>query len=77
MGKYVTLLLGLAAIALGVWAIQATWPLFWRAVQAVGPALIILVGLMAVLVGAGEIRDSLFPTRPAQPPAPPSDVKPS
>jgi hypothetical protein len=59
MGKYVTLLLGVAAMAGGIVTIHATWPLFWRAVQAVVPALIVFVGMMAVLVGLGEIRDSL------------------
>ena len=59
MGKYVTVVLGLAAVACGTWVILATWPLFWRAIQAMVPALVVLGGLVAVLVGLGEIRDSL------------------
>ena len=59
MGKYMTVLLGLAAMAAGAWAMLATWPLFWRALQATVPVLVLVAGLMAVLVGVAEIRDSL------------------
>ena len=67
MGKYLTLLLGLAAVAAGVWGIRTTWPLVWRAALVAGPVAILVIGLVAVLVALGEIRDSLFPTKPAQP----------
>ncbi|MBI4323266.1 MAG: hypothetical protein HY596_03210 [Candidatus Omnitrophica bacterium] len=58
MGKYLTVILGLAAMACGAWGIRATWPLLWRAIQAMVPALFFLGGGLAVLVGLGEIRDS-------------------
>ena len=59
MGKYLTVILGLAAMAFGAWGILATWPLLWRAIQAMVPALFLLGGGLAVMVGLGEIRDSL------------------
>lgn len=59
MGKYMSVILGAAAMAFGLWAICATWPLFWKAIKATVPALFVLGGLLAVIVGLGEIRDSL------------------
>ncbi len=59
MGKYLTVILGVSAMACGAWGILATWPLLWLAIQAMVPALFLLVGGLAVLVGLGEIRDSL------------------
>lgn len=59
MGKYLTLTAGLAAMGFGVWATWVTWPLFWIALTAMVPALFVVGGLLAVLVGLGEIGDSL------------------
>ena len=58
MGKYLTVILGVSVMACGAWGILATWPLLWRAIQAMVPALFLLGGGLAVLVGLGEIRDS-------------------
>lgn len=62
MGKYLTVILGSAAMAFGAWGILATWPLLWRATQAMVPALFLLGGGLAVMVGLGEIRDSFSKT---------------
>ena len=59
MSKYLTVILGLAAMAFGIWGIVTTWPLLWRAAQAMVPALFLLGGGLAVMVGLGEIQDSL------------------
>ncbi len=59
MGKYLTVLFGLAAIVFGMWGIAVTWPLLWTAIKATVPPFFVLGGLLAVLVGLGEIRDSL------------------
>ena len=75
MGKYMTVILGLAVMACGAWAMLATWPLCWRALLATLPAVLLLAGLMAVLVGLGEIRDSLAAGRAPEPPS--STAKPS
>ena len=66
MSKYLTVILGLAAMAFGIWGIVAAWPLLWRAVQAMVPALFLLGGGLTVMVGLGEIRDSLSKTEKPQ-----------
>ena len=58
MGKYVTILVGLAAFTFGAWSIAATWPLLWQAVQVTVPCLFVIGGLLAIGVGLGEIRDT-------------------
>ena len=58
MGKYVTILVGLTAFTFGAWALAATWPLFWQAVQVTVPCLFVIGGLLAIGVGLGEIRDA-------------------
>ena len=58
MGKYVTILVGVGAFTFGVWALAATWPLFWQAVQVTVPCLFVIGGLLAIGVGLGEIRDA-------------------
>ena len=67
MGAYLTVLLGLVAIVCGMWGIVSTWPLFWTAITAILPPLCVLGGLLAILVGLGEIRESL--TSKAQTPS--------
>lgn len=59
MGKYLTVLVGLAAVVAGGWSLAATWPLAWKVLQVTVPILFVLGGLLAVLVGLGEIQDSL------------------
>lgn len=59
MGKYVTLVLGLATMGVGLWGIRSSWPLFWKALQVMLSILFVLGGLLAVLVAVGEIRDHL------------------
>ena len=59
MSKYLTVILGLAAMVCGVWGVIVTWPLLWRAIQATVPALFALGGVLAVGIGISEIRDSL------------------
>ena len=57
MGAYMTVSIGVALIAAGLWGMWATWPLFWIAVQAIVPAMCVLGGSLALLVGAGELWD--------------------
>jgi len=59
MGKYLSVVLGVATIAFGVWGIVATWPLLWQAILAVVPAMFVLGGGLAVIIGVSEIQDSL------------------
>lgn len=58
MGKYLTLIGGVAALWLAVWGMQVTWPLCARALQAVALFVCLIGGLLAVHVAWGEIRDS-------------------
>ncbi len=67
MGKYLAVIVGLAAIAVGGWSMAATWPLVWKALQVLVPILLVLGGLLAVLVGLGEIQDSLANRRSRTP----------
>ena len=69
MGKYLTVVLGVAAIVFGMWGIVTTWPLLWIAITAIVPPLFVLGGLLAVMVGVGEIRD-IFAARKTQAQAP-------
>ena len=64
MGKYVTMLVGLGAFTFGVWALAATWPLLWQAIQVTVPCLFVIGGLLAIGVGLGEIRDAQAGRRP-------------
>ncbi|GEM_PF-6000988 len=59
MGKYLSVLLGIAAMVIGFWALRVTWPLLWTVCKVVIPLVLVLGGGMAVLVGLGEISDSL------------------
>jgi len=64
MGKYMSVILGLASIAFGVWGIAVTWPWLWNAIKATVPAMFVLGGLLAVIIGLGEIRDSFASPKP-------------
>ena len=64
MGKYLTVILGVSAMACGAWGILATWPLLWRVILSVVPLVFVLGGLLAVLVGLAEIRDSFIRRQP-------------
>ena len=67
MAKYLSVVLGLLAMGVGVWGIIATWPLLWTATKALVLILFVGGGVIAVLVGVAEIRDSLSqPSPPAQ-----------
>ena len=57
MGTYVTIVIGLAAMLAGLYGIRATWPLIWHALQALALMVLVVGGLLAVLVGLGELRD--------------------
>ncbi len=59
MGKYLSVLGGIVAIALGILGLVRWWDLFIRALQATVPAILILGGLIALFAGASEIKDSL------------------
>ena len=59
MGKYLSVLLGLAAIGLGIWAARAMWPLLWAALKLLLPIILIAGGILAVLVGWAEIADTI------------------
>lgn len=72
MGKYVTLVLGVATMGVGLWGIHTSWPLLWKAVQVLLPVLFVLGGLLAVLVALGEIRDHLALRKMTAPPRSPS-----
>ncbi len=69
MGKYATVFIGVVAMAGGVWAIAATWPLFATVLTAVLPPLAVLGGFLAVLVGIGELRDRALDRKSNPPPS--------
>ena len=58
MSASLTILAGLGLLAAGLWGVKVTWPLCLVVVKAIVPLLCILGGILALLVGAGELRDS-------------------
>ena len=68
MGKYLTVLGGMAAIAAGTWGLMTRWPLLLKILGVLAPLLLLVVGVFAVLIGCAEIRDSL--SAPRIPPNP-------
>ena len=78
MASWLTILAGLASLGFGAWAVWATWPLLWLAVKAAVPALCIVGGALAVLVGIAELRDRCSSRKPphAPPPEPPAGQSP-
>ncbi len=69
MGASLTILAGLGLLAAGLWGVRVTWPLCLVVVKAIVPLMCILGGILALLVGAGELRDSAAPRKPAEPEA--------
>ncbi len=57
MGTYVTIVIGVAAVLLGIYGIATTWPLVWLALKAFGLIVLVVGGISAIAVGVGELRD--------------------
>lgn len=58
MGKFLSVLGGLAAAIIGLMLLAKWWVCFIRGLQAVVPAILILVGLVALFAGISEMKDS-------------------
>ena len=58
MGKYLSVLGGIVAIAVGILALSRWWDDVTIVARAALVIILILGGLLAFFVGAGEIRDS-------------------
>jgi len=71
MGKWISILLGLILIALGIWGVLADLPRVWDFVYAGLVILCILVGLGALMFGISEVRSAAEERRVAEPAAPP------
>jgi len=76
MGKWISILLGLILIALGIWGIvERWWEYVWPFVYAGLVVMAILVGLGALVFGISEVRSAAEErrvTEPVAPPPPPS-----
>ena len=59
MGKILSLILGTAAVVLGIWGLVAWWQAFLQVLKGVIPVILILGGGMAVFLGIVELKDSL------------------
>ena len=59
MGKFLSVILGLAAIVLGVLGLIKWWTSFLGALKASVPAILIFGGLIAVFAGISEIKDAI------------------
>jgi len=59
MGKYISVIGGLAAILLGLIGLIRWWDLFVRALLATVPSILILGGLIALAAGVSEIKDAM------------------
>ena len=69
MGKYLTVVGGVVAIAGGFWGLVVAWPLLLRMLEVAVPLILLVGGMFAVAIGAAEIRDSL--SAPRTPPSKP------
>lgn len=58
MGKYLCVVVGLVCILVGIWGLSAWWPLFLGLLKAAVPPVLVLGGLIAVVAGVTEIRDT-------------------
>ena len=59
MGKILSVILGMIAVFLGVWGLVAWWSAFVQILKGCVPALLILIGGIAVFLGIVELKDSL------------------
>ena len=69
MGKYLTVVGGVVAIAGGFWGLVVTWPLLLRMLEVSVPLILLVGGMFAVAIGAAEIRDRW--SAPRTPPSKP------
>ena len=51
------MVLGLLAVAAGIYGILATWPLVWHVLLAGVLIVLVIGGALAVAVGFGELQD--------------------
>ena len=58
MGKYMAVIGGLITIALGALGLMRWWIFFYKGLKATIPAFLILTGLIALMAGISEIKDS-------------------
>ncbi len=58
MGRPLCVVLGLASIGVGVWGVARWWPLSVTVLKAALPPVLILGGLIAVVAGVTEIRET-------------------
>jgi hypothetical protein len=59
MGKALSILFGIAAVAIGVLLVIKWWPLVVKGLQFCAVGALIFGGLMAVIFGIIEIKDSI------------------
>ena len=59
MGKIITILLGIAAVAVGIVLVIRWWPLVVKGLQFCAVGALLFGGLMAVIFGIIEIKDSI------------------
>lgn len=58
MSKYFSVIVGIVLIFIGIIGLVSWWEWFLHGIQAIGPAILILGGVIAVFAGASEIKDS-------------------
>lgn len=58
MGKYITVLGGIACILVGIWGIASWWWSFTELLKGCVPPVLVLGGLAAFFAGISEIKDS-------------------
>ena len=59
MGKVLSILFGIAAVAVGVLLVVTWWPLVVKGLQFCAVGALIFGGLMAIIFGIIEIKDSI------------------
>lgn len=59
MGKFIAIVGGIIAVILGIWGIVLWWGAFIHVLKGTIPAFLILAGIIALIAGIGEVKDTI------------------
>ena len=76
ISAFMTVVLGAACLALGLWGAAATWPLMRQALTVLALSALTLGGALAVLIGISEMIDGRQRRQRAASPAKPTSQRP-
>lgn len=59
MGKFIAIVGGIIAVILGIWGLVVWWAAFVHVLKGTVPAFLILAGVIALIAGIGEVKDTI------------------